>query len=73
MGMSNLCEVCNQREHTRLCDYATGTGIVTSADFQEVTITCDKKMCVKCAVNLWINCDVCPDHAERIKSKLLPK
>lgn len=68
--MNNLCEVCREHEYTRLCDYAEGTGIVTSVDFQEMTETCDKKICSKCAVNLWANCDVCPDHAEQVKKKL---
>ncbi|MDF1511069.1 hypothetical protein Gp_64 [Bacillus phage vB_Bacillus_1020A] len=65
-----LCEICNEREHTRLCDYAEGTGIVNSIDFQELTETCDKKLCRKCAINIWANCDVCPEHAEQIKAKL---
>jgi hypothetical protein len=68
--MSNLCEVCNKRKHTRLCDYATGTGVVTSVVFQEITKTCDKKLCNECAISLWANCDVCPDHADQIMSKL---
>ncbi|MED1946047.1 MULTISPECIES: hypothetical protein [Brevibacillus] len=50
MNGTNLCEVCNKREHTRLCDYEVGSGIVTSVDFQELTETCDKKMCDECAV-----------------------
>jgi hypothetical protein len=66
-----LCEVCKEDKLTRLCDYATGTGIVTSENFQEVTQTCDKKMCNKCAVILWANCEVCPEHADEIKRKLL--
>ncbi len=69
--MKQLCEVCNQREYTRLCDYANGTGIVTSIDFQELTETCDKKMCNECAVSLWTNCEVCPDHAKDIIRKLI--
>ncbi|MGG3873205.1 hypothetical protein [Brevibacillus laterosporus] len=66
-----LCEVCNKREHTILCDYATGTGVVTSVDFKELTETCDKKLCRECAVSLWANCAVCPDHAEQVKKKIL--
>lgn len=69
--MNNLCESCKKREHTSLCDYATGTGIVTSVKFQEITATCDKKLCSECAVKLWDNCDVCPDHAEKIKNTLI--
>ncbi|MEK4149050.1 hypothetical protein NST02_18465 [Robertmurraya sp. FSL W8-0741] len=66
----DLCENCNERKSTKLCDYAVGTGIVTSIDFQELTETCDKKLCRKCAINIWANCDVCPEHAEQIKEKL---
>ncbi|QOS98130.1 hypothetical protein JNUCC42_16590 [Brevibacterium sp. JNUCC-42] len=69
--MTNLCEVCNKREHTILCDYATGTGVVTSVNFQELTETCDKKLCRECAVRLWAKCDVCPDHAEQVKKKII--
>lgn len=70
MNGTNLCEVCNKREHTRLCDYEVGSGIVTSVDFQELTETCDKKLCTTCAVQLWADCDICPDHAEQVKKKL---
>lgn len=69
--MSSLCEVCNQREHTQLCDFAIGTGIVTSLDFQELTSTCDKKLCKECAITLWANCDICPDHAKVVKNRVL--
>lgn len=69
--MAALCEICNEREHTRLCDYATNTGIVTTVDFQEMTEGCDKKLCADCAVSLWADCDVCPDHANQIKIRLL--
>lgn len=65
-----LCEICNKREHTQLCDYATGTRVVTSIDFQELIETCDKKMCHECAVNIWKDCDVCPEHAEQVRVKL---
>jgi len=68
--MNNLCEVCGEQESTSLCDYATGTGITTSSSFQEITETCDKRMCKECSVKLWANCDVCPDHAKEIKNKL---
>lgn len=67
----SLCEVCNKREHNKLCDHAQGTGIVKSINFQELSSTCDKKLCEKCAVNLWADCDVCPEHAEEIKTKLM--
>jgi hypothetical protein len=70
MNGTNLCEVCNKQEHTRLCDYEVRSGIVTSVDFQELTETCDKKMCDECATSLWPNCDVCPEHAEHVKKKL---
>ncbi|WP_034757712.1 hypothetical protein [Rossellomorea vietnamensis] len=67
----NLCEVCNKRNHTKLCDFATESGIISSSrNFSELTSTCDKKLCDKCAVNIWAECDVCPDHAEEIKNNL---
>lgn len=66
-----LCEVCNENECTQLCDYAVGTGIITSIDFQEMTETCDKKLCKGCAVTLWANCDICPEHAMRVRSRIL--
>ncbi len=25
----------------------------------------------ECAVSLWANCEVCPDHTEQVKRKLL--
>ena len=68
--MRELCEVCHERHYSKLCDHATGTGIVTSLDFQEMTVTCDKKLCIECAVTIWANCDVCPDHAKEVKTKL---
>lgn len=66
-----LCEVCNKKEYTKLCDHAEGTGIITSVDFEELTRTCDKKLCSECATNIWVNCDLCPEHAEEVKKKLL--
>lgn len=68
--MKNLCEVCRKREHKKLCDHATNSGIITSSDFQELTKTCDKKMCNECAITLWPNCDICPDHAEEVRDQL---
>ncbi|MGN4128035.1 hypothetical protein ACMGD3_23975 [Lysinibacillus sphaericus] len=69
--MSNLCDVCRKQEYTQLCDHETGTAIITSTNFQELTSTCDKKLCRECAVTLWANCDICPEHAEQVKNKLL--
>ncbi len=68
--MREHCEVCGEQEYTQLCDYANGSGIITSVDFQELTSTCDKKMCRKCAVNIWANCELCPEHAQSVKNKL---
>ncbi len=69
--MKNLCEVCKINEATILCDYQMGSGIVTSKDFKELTHTCDKRLCSNCAIRLWADCDVCPEHAEVIRKKLL--
>lgn len=70
MKQMSVCQACRKRGHTKLCDFATGSGIVTSRNFSELTITCDKKLCDECAVNIWKECDICPDHAEEVKSKL---
>lgn len=67
---NQLCEICNKHEHIRLCDFATGTGIITSANFREITVTCVKKICANCAVRIWADCDVCPEHAKEVKNKL---
>lgn len=66
-----LCEVCKRRKHTKLCDFATFAGIVSTADFRPLTQTCDNKICDKCAVGLWADCDICPDHAKELKKILL--
>jgi RNA polymerase subunit RPABC4/transcription elongation factor Spt4 len=68
--MKELCEVCGEREFTQLCDYASGTGIITSVDFRELTETCDKKLCRQCSTSLWENCEICPEHTEEVKKKL---
>ncbi|MFC0273625.1 hypothetical protein ACFFIX_19725 [Metabacillus herbersteinensis] len=64
--MKELCEVCNKREYSILCDHAIGTGIVTIVGFKERTVTCDTKLCRECAVNLWSDCDLCPAHAKKV-------
>ncbi|MCM3618733.1 hypothetical protein M3936_14170 [Sutcliffiella horikoshii] len=69
--MKQLCEICQKEEVTLLCDYAEGSGIFSSRNFQELTNTCDKKLCEKCATNLYPGCDVCPDHAAEVKAKLV--
>lgn len=68
--MRDLCEECKKRPYTQLCDFASGSGIVTSVNFKELTQTCDKKLCRECAVNLWADCDVCPEHAQHVRTKL---
>ncbi len=68
--MVELCEVCGKKPHSKLCDYEVGTGIVTSIGFKEITKTCDKKLCKGCSVEIWGNCDICPEHAEELKIKL---
>lgn len=66
--MKNLCEACNKREHTKLCDYAVDS--VITSNFDVLTSTCDKKLCRECAVNIWADCDVCPEHAREVKDQL---
>ena len=65
-----FCEVCKVHESTKLCDFASGNGIVTTVNFRELTETCDKKLCTDCAVNVWANCDLCPDHAKDVTIRL---
>lgn len=68
----DLCEVCKKRHYTKLCDFAVGSGIISSSrNFAELTRTCDKKLCDKCAVNIWTDCDICPGHAEEVRNKLI--
>ncbi|MDK8641306.1 hypothetical protein [Niallia taxi] len=65
---SNLCEVCKEREHNHLCDFAVDS--VITSNFDVLTSSCDKKLCGECAVNLWPDCDVCPEHAAEVNEKL---
>ena len=44
------CHVCKVRKATQECDYPKGGG------------TCDKPLCVQCAVKPARNVDYCPDH-----------
>lgn len=70
--MRTLCEICGEREYSQLCDHSVGAAIITSANFNKpIAATCNKKLCKKCAVNLWIDCDVCPDHANQLIEKLV--
>lgn len=71
--MGKLCEVCKEREYTQLCDFGVGSGIVTSVDFQELTDTCDKKMCKDCATKIWHNADLCPEHAIEVHNNITDK
>lgn len=52
-GSGSLCEVCRERQHTRLCDFELGGGA-----------TCDKKLCDQCTHVCPDNrkYDLCPDH-----------
>jgi hypothetical protein len=69
--MNEQCEVCQKKPYTKLCDHATGTGINSSGNrFREFTVTCDKKMCDDCAVYLWADCDLCPDHANEVYASI---
>lgn len=72
MNKGKLCEVCNEHEYTHMCDFGVGSGIISSSyNFKKLTSTCDKKLCKKCAINLWVDSDVCPEHARIIKAKLV--
>jgi hypothetical protein len=73
MSIALICEICRKKEVTKLCDYAVGSGVVTSRDFQELPETCDKQMCSECATNVWFNCELCPEHANEVRSMLIAK
>ena len=63
------CEICKIRKAKRLCDYVVDE-VWTSIDFQKHAITCDKKLCEKCAVRLGGETDFCPKHAAEARKRL---
>ncbi|MEK5209611.1 hypothetical protein [Psychrobacillus sp. FSL H8-0510] len=66
----NACQACRVNRYTQLCDFGIGSGITTSIDFKELVTTCDRKLCKSCAIHLWSDCDVCPEHASIVNKKL---
>ena len=52
-----MCEICKQRPVAKLCDYP----LVGAKAGQ----TCDRKLCLGCAVHTGPDQDLCPAHAKR--------
>lgn len=64
-----ICEECKKREATRLCDYEIGHNIDLVGPGKAKRVTCDKKLCVKCATKI-NNKDYCKKHIEAIRQEL---
>ena len=64
-----ICEECKKREATRLCDYEIGHNIDLVGPGKAKRVTCDKKLCVKCATKI-NNKDYCKKHIEAIIQEL---
>jgi hypothetical protein len=70
----NICQSCKKREATLLCDKVLGTRHYcghppkNNGKMNEI-ITCDNKICTKCAVNI-DGMDVCPGCLRKIKKVL---
>lgn len=57
------CEVCQDREHTLLCDFPLSGA--------KAGKTCSRKLCARCAAKVG---DLCPPHAKQQPPQLeLPK
>lgn len=74
------CEFCKKREATKLCDKVKGTwswvghppkinGYIDTKEPMDGIITCDNKICDKCATNI-TGMDACPSCLEEIKKAL---
>lgn len=67
--LENRCITCKRRAYTKLCDFVIGS-FKTSIDFQERTLTCDAKICDKCAVQIGPGFDFCHKHAKEAQTAL---
>lgn len=73
-----LCSICHKREATLLCDFPIGriknfhmrlpNGLTDYENsFKEYAITCDKRICSKCAVDIGNGLCFCKDCYEKIR------
>ena len=63
-----ICEECNKREATRLCDYDIGYNIDLEGRGKVKRVTCDKKLCTECATKI-NNKDYCKEHIKALKKE----
>ncbi len=64
-----ICEECHKREATILCDYDIGYNIDLEGRGKVKRVTCDKKLCIKCATKI-DNKDYCKKHIKALKQEL---
>lgn len=64
-----ICEECHEREATRLCDYDIGYNIDLAGRGKIKRVTCDKKLCIRCAIKI-NNKDYCKKHIQDLKKIL---
>ena len=67
--LEERCVICKKEKYSLLCDFVIGYFRATTGVEME-NLTCDAKMCEKCAVNISDNFDFCPEHAKKVKVKL---
>lgn len=79
LSIEERCDVCKKRKATKLCDKViseyrycghppkTSSGHFLPGIDLVGTITCDKKLCDRCAVHI-TGMDLCPDCFEEIKN-----
>lgn len=76
-----LCVFCKRRKATRACDFPVGRahyvghppkigGIIPPGVPMSYTMTCNRLMCDKCAMNIAHEIDFCPRCAARLREML---
>jgi ferredoxin len=71
--MKDKCEICNKNEANLLCDMPTTSIVRTkgrNAGLESITLTCDKKICHECAVEIHKGIHFCKECADDLRRKL---